>query len=125
MQVVQNRTNKECNKLANEGARLRRDLNTQTANCARLSSEDQIRAAALKSMELSLAAAKLENTKLSRTVEASNAQLRLAEERRTALEMAQEDARHCSSLTREVGETCSLQFLERKRADLKLAKTKC
>lgn len=62
-QVAQNQANKECNELVNEETRLRRDLTTQTANCAKLTSDNQIGAASLKSMEHSLAGAKTENSR--------------------------------------------------------------
>ena len=95
--MAQNRANKECNELANEETRLRRDLHAQTANCARLASDNQINAASLKSMEQSLAAAKAENGRLSRTVDSAAAKLRLAEDKRTALEQTHEELRQVSS----------------------------
>lgn len=85
--------NKECNELVNEEARLRRDLSAQVANCARLTSDNQISAAALKSMESTLAAARAENGKLSRSADSLAAKLRLAEGKRTSLEQQSEEQR--------------------------------
>lgn len=98
LQVAQNRANKECNELINEETRLRRDLNAQTANCARLTSDNQINAASLKSMEQSLAASKADNGKLSRAVDSAAAKLRIAEEKRTALEQSHEELRQAPQI---------------------------
>ena len=91
--MAQNRSNKECNELANEETRLRRELQAQTANCARLASDNQINASSLKSMEQSLVAAKAENGRLSRAVDSAAAKLRLAEEKKTAVEQSHEELR--------------------------------
>ena len=96
LQVAQNRAKKECNELSNEETRLRRDLQAQTANCARLASDNQVNAASLKSVEQSLAAAKAENGRLSRCVDSTAAKLRLAEEKRTALEQSHAELRQVS-----------------------------
>lgn len=92
-QVAQNRATKECNELVNEEAKLRRELGAQLATCAQLTSDKQISAATVKSVEGSLAAAKAENSKMSRTVDSLTAKLRLTEEKRTSLEQSNEEQR--------------------------------
>ena len=93
VQVAQNRVNKECNELVNEGNRLQRELGAQTTSCSRLASENQIRGAALKSAEAALAAAKTENARLARGLDSATAMLRLAEEKRTQQEQARDELR--------------------------------
>lgn len=91
--MTQNRANKECNELVNEGNRLQRELGAQTTSCARLTSDNQIRGAALKSMEASLGAAKTENARLARSLDTATAKLRLVEEKRTAQEQLRDELR--------------------------------
>ena len=91
--MASNKVNKECNELVNAGNRLQRELDSQTANCSHLSSENQARAAALKATNAALAAAKQENGKLQRTVESCNSRLRVLEEKLSSLEQTREDMR--------------------------------
>ena len=84
-QIASNKVSKECNELVNTGNRLQRELDSQTANCAHLASENQARAAALKATNSQLTAARLENGKLQRMVEASDSSLRILEEKYSSL----------------------------------------
>lgn len=93
-QVASNKVNKECNELVNTGNRLQRELDSQTANCAHLASENQARAASLKATNTALSNAKLENSKLQRTVEATDSKLRLLEEKYSSLEQIRDDMRY-------------------------------
>ena len=99
MQVAANRVNKEYTELANQGNRLQRELDAQTASCAQLSADNSARASALKAAEASLATARADNARLARTAEAAAARLRASEEKRTALEEQREDLR-CAPLCR-------------------------
>lgn len=84
---------KECNELVNTGNRLQRELDSQTANCAHLASENQARAATLKATNGQLAAARLENGKLLRTIEATDSKMRLLEEKLSSLETQRDDTK--------------------------------
>ena len=84
--MAQNKVNKECNELINTGNRMQRELDSQTANCQHLASENQARSAELKANHTALTAAKLENGKLQRTVESCNSKLKILEEKLSSLE---------------------------------------
>ena len=99
MQVAANRVNKEYTELANQGNRIQREVDAQTASCAQLSADNSARTSALKAAEASLATARADNARLARTAEATAARLRASEEKRTALEEQRDDLR-CALLCR-------------------------
>ena len=101
MQVAANRVNKEYTELANQGNRLQRELDAQTASYSQLSADNSARASALKAAEASLATARADNARLARTAESTATRLRASEEKRTALEEQRDDLR-CALLCREI-----------------------
>lgn len=93
MQVTHNRVNKEYNELVNQGNRLQRELDSQTAACAQLAADNQAFAASLKASEAAVMTAKAENARLARTNEAAAVKMRANEDKRAALETARNELR--------------------------------